>query len=75
MEQDDTMTAQALYAESLTLCEEMGDKINMVCNLSGLAAAVARMADLSRAARLAAAAETLRLSVGVAGQVRAGMGR
>ena len=66
MEQDDTMTARALYSESLTLCQEMGDKINMVCNLSGLAAVVARTADLPRAARLAAAAESLRLSVGVA---------
>ena len=65
MEQEDMVPARALYAESLALCQEMGDKINMVCNLSGLAAVVAHATDLSRAARLAAAAETLRLSVGV----------
>ncbi len=66
IEQGDPMTAQALYVESLSLCHEIGDKINMVCNLSGMAAVVADMSDLSRATRLAAAAETLRLSVGVA---------
>jgi class 3 adenylate cyclase/tetratricopeptide (TPR) repeat protein len=63
IEQGDA-TAQARYAESLVLCKELGDKKNMVNGLSGLGAVAALRADMPRAIKLAAAAETLRLGIG-----------
>ena len=62
VEQGD-LAARERYAEGLLLCKELGDKKNIVNVLSGLGAVAVLSADLPRAARLAAAAETLRLSI------------
>jgi tetratricopeptide (TPR) repeat protein len=62
VEQGD-VAARERYAESLLLCKELGDKKNIVNVLSGLGAVAVLLADLPRAARLVAAAETLRLSI------------
>lgn len=62
VEQGD-LAARERYAEGLLLCKELGDKKNIVNVLSGLGAVAVLTGDLPRAARLAAAAETLRLSI------------
>ncbi len=65
-EQADYSTAQAHYETSLRICQETGDKSIAACNLAGLAALAAGLGDMRRAARLAAAAETLRASINLA---------
>ena len=56
--------AQARYAEGLMLSKELGDKKNVVNAISGLGAVAAQHSDWTRATKLVAAAETLRLSIG-----------
>lgn len=65
IEQGDPIAARAAYWATLRLLQELGDKAGLVFSLSGLAAVAARLADAPRAARLAAAAETLRSRVGM----------
>ncbi|MBI3243515.1 MAG: tetratricopeptide repeat protein [Chloroflexi bacterium] len=59
VEQQDYIRARALHAESLTQAREMGEKLVVVYNLAGLAAVAVGVGAAWRAARLAAAAETL----------------
>ncbi|MBU0491100.1 MAG: tetratricopeptide repeat protein [Chloroflexi bacterium] len=65
LEQDEVLAAQTAYRASLKLLQELSDQTGLVFSLSGLAAVAAQMAHAVRAAQLAAAAETLRASVGV----------
>ena len=66
IDQKDVTTARTMYAASLEISQEMGDQNNLFFSLNGLAATAALAQDLPRAARLAASAETLRLSLGTA---------
>lgn len=66
IEQDDIPSAKLFYQESLQLCRDMGDKKKTVYNMSGLAAVAAKEGNLTRAAQLAATAETLRVHLGMA---------
>lgn len=63
--QGDTHSARAMFVESLTLNQEMGLKSEMIWNLIGPAAVSGARGNNVRAVHLAAAAETLRASVGV----------
>lgn len=64
--QADSSRAYVLFIESLTLNQEMGLKSEIVGNLIGLAAVAGVRGNNGRSVHLAAAAETLRVSVGVA---------
>ena len=64
--QGDYAAARASYAESLTLCREIGDKMFIVYDLLGLAGVAAEPGeDMRRAAQLAGAAEALRAAIGL----------
>ncbi len=72
--QSEPAAAQTCYTESLTLCREMGDKLNFAGTLVGLAALAAgypteaeaapSVPASGRAARLAAAAESMLTAIG-----------
>jgi adenylate cyclase len=63
--QGDSSAAQSLFSESLAFNQEIGLKPGIVGNLIGLAALAGEMGDNGRSAHLAAAAETLRASMGL----------
>jgi len=65
-ERGDPASAQTFYRECLALASEVGEQVALVYSLAGLAAVMAQRADLPRAARLAAAAETLRVRLAAA---------
>jgi adenylate cyclase len=64
VESGDAHAAQHFYREALQLCQEMDNKHDLFYALSGLAAVAVLLADWQRAVCLAAAAESLRLSIG-----------
>jgi adenylate cyclase len=64
VESGDVRAAQRFYREALQLCQEMDNKHDLFYALSGLAAVAVLLVNLLRAVCLAAAAETLRLSIG-----------
>jgi adenylate cyclase len=66
IEQNNVQAAQMAYGESLKLALEMADKKILFEILGGLAAVAVLLADLPHAARGAATAESLRLSIGAA---------
>ncbi len=65
-ERGDPASAQTFFRECLALASEVGEQVRLVYCLAGLAAVMAQRADLARAARLAAAAETLRVRLAAA---------
>lgn len=60
----DMAEASRLYARSLVLRHEMGDREGLAAPLEGLAAVAGRLGKLERAYRLYGAAEALRDSIG-----------
>ena len=64
VEQGDDPTARTYYVEGMQLAHDIGDKLFCACGLNGLAA-TARSDQPQRAARLAAATETLRKAIDV----------
>jgi tetratricopeptide (TPR) repeat protein len=69
IDQKDAATARTMYVASLRISQAMGNQNNLFFSLNGLAATAVLAQDLPRAARLAASAETLRLSLGTAWDV------
>ena len=65
LEQGDYEQAASLLKESLTLRKQTGDRHGMIESLNGLAEIAVAQGQLVRAARLFAAAETLREAIGV----------
>jgi DNA-binding CsgD family transcriptional regulator len=62
--QGDHVSARALYEESLVIAREMGNKLNIVDCLEGLAVVIAKQGEPAWAARLWGAAEALRDAMG-----------
>jgi adenylate cyclase len=67
--QRDAPLAWRRYSHALQVAQAMGDQNNIFYTLSGLAATAVLEQNLPRATRLAASAETLRLSLGTAWDV------
>src|SRR5882724_13098489 len=64
-EQEDYRRAAALYAESLSIRRELGDRLFIVSSLHNLAEVACSRKNYERGARLFGAAEALRELVGV----------
>lgn len=64
LRQKDTATADQSYQEAALLCYEMDNQRNLFEILEGMAALHSLRGDFPRAARLAAAADTLRHRLG-----------